>query len=58
MSWPGRAEALRRVIYKAQRAVDRGNRLLAQLAPAQKAPGKPGDPMEEIRRWNAAGRPA
>ncbi len=52
-----RAEALRRVIYKAQRAVDRGNRLLAQLAPAQKAPGQPGDPMENIRRWKAAGMP-
>ncbi len=52
-----RAEALRRVIYKAQRAVERGNRLLAQLAPAQRAPGKPGDPMAEIRRWKAAGCP-
>jgi hypothetical protein len=52
-----RAAALRRVIYKAQRAVDRGNRLLAQLAPAQRAPGKSGDAMEEIRRWKAAGMP-
>ncbi len=52
-----RALALQRVIYKAQRAVERGNRLLAQLAPAQRAPGKSSDPMEEIRRWNAAGRP-
>src|SRR2546430_1988074 len=52
-----RALALQRAIYRAQRAVDRGNRLLAKLAPAQKAPGKPGDPMEAIRDWVAAGRP-
>jgi hypothetical protein len=51
-----RALALQRVIYKAQRAVERGNRLLAQLAPAQRR-GKPGDPLAEIRRWKAAGCP-
>jgi len=30
---------------------------IAQLAPAQRAPAKSGDAMEEIRRWKAAGMP-
>jgi hypothetical protein len=50
-----RAEALRRAIYLAQRSVDRGRKLLAKVAPAQKAPGKPGDPMQAIRDAIARG---
>jgi hypothetical protein len=50
-----RITALTRTIYLAQRSVDRRRKLLAQLAPAQKAPGKPGDPMQAIRDAIARG---
>ncbi len=52
-----RALALQLAVYGAQRAVDRAHRLLAQAMPAQRRPGAPGDPMQAIRDWVAAGKP-
>jgi len=44
-------------MYAARRAIARAERLLAQAMPAQKAPGRPGDPMAHIKAWVAAGKP-
>lgn len=52
-----RAKALERRLYTCQRAVRRAERLLAQVMPGQRAPGKPGDPMQAIRDWKAADSP-
>ena len=52
-----RVLALQRAVYRAQRAVDRAHKLLAQVMPAQRRPGASGDPMQAISEWVAAGQP-